>query len=394
MTANSENDVKRRFSRRSMLLGTGGLVLGAGGIASGSTVLGDEDDERTRGDRGGRSAAASGGLLDQLRTEAFIVDLDGDGALTTETQLVGDPSGERRETAVHVTSNGQSSRDVPVLGVDLRDDGLALADAGESDALAFDYYKDADSTHPVPDQVLLFLRTSSDGFAVAFRGADAEATGTWETRDVSSEVAAGGWRAIEADADDIDLDAVRRLVGDGFQLSDVGGLLSMTGGLETVRDLTGRFGDASVLGMGIAVGAFEAGVTHAYYDGLRVAGEERPLPAVLEADTEIASPQGRGGGRVTASLSFDAAQAVSAADVDPDSVRLTTSSPVAPPMPGTPWAENAATARNVTVTADGLEAEFVPGQVRRLQRGGNGPLVVYGDFDVDEPYTFVGVGDS
>lgn len=399
MTDTNANDADRRFSRRSTLLGAGGLVLGAGGIAGATTALGDEDDGKT-GQHGDddRSGASPQRILSQLRTEAFVVDTDRNGSLTTETQLVGDPSGERRASAVHVTSHGERSRDYVAAGIDLREDSLTLADVSGGASIAYDYYKDAETTHRVPDEAFLFLQTGPTAFAVAVRGADAEGSGTWETRTVSDEVTMDGWRAVELDAADLDLGMLQRqLGGTGLEIDDLGGLLAMfSGGIESVSDLTGRFGgDAVVLGLGIGVGALNGAVTHAYYDGLEVAGEERSIPAALAVDPSFSSPRGRGGGRLTATFSLAGDdQIVSAADIDPGSIRLAPYSPVSPPMPGTPWADDAATADSVDVSDDTVRAEFVPGQVQRLLQGDRSqPIVVYGDFDVPEPYTFVGVGE-
>ncbi|NUC72784.1 hypothetical protein HTZ84_10765 [Haloterrigena sp. SYSU A558-1] len=398
MTDPSANDADRRFGRRSTLLGLGGLVLG--GIASGPTVLGDEDGGTTGRYESDdeRSGASPQRLLGRLRTEAFVVDTDGSGSLTTETQLVGDPSGERRDAAVHVTSRGESSRDYVAAGIDLRADSLTLAAVGGDAPIAYDYYKDAETTRRVPDDAFLFLQTGPTAFAVAVRGADAERSGTWETRAVSSELTADGWRAIEVDAGELDLGMLQRqLAGSGVDIADIGGLIAMvSGGIESVSDLTDRFGgDAAVLGLGIGTGALDGAVTEAYYNGLEVAGEERPLPAALAVDPSFSAPHGRGGGRFTASFSLAADERiVSASDIDPDSVRLAPYSPVSPPIPGTPWANDAATADGVDVSDGTVRAEFVPGRVRRsLQGDRSRPLVVYGDFDVPEPYTFVGVGE-
>lgn len=394
MTAN-RNDAQRRLSRRSALIGTGGLVLGTGAVAGGATVLGDEDEKNER--KGGRDDDRSEGfpdrVLERLRTEAFVIDADRDGALSTEMRLVGDPSGERRDTAVHVTSRGEESRDYVAAGIDLRDDSLTLADISDAGSITYDYYKGAETTHRVPDEAFLFLRTGPNRFAAAFRGADDERTDTWETRDVSNELTADGWRAAEIDLRRFDLGALRGVAVDEISIDDVGGLLATFGDLESVSDLTGRFsGDAAVLGMGIGVGSLGGAVSHAYYNGLRVAGEERAIPAAVAMEPSFSGPQGRG--RITASLSLTADdQLLSASDVDPDSVRLAPYSPVTPPIPGTPWADRAVAADSVDVSSDAIEAEFVPGQVRRLLDGDSRRVVVYGDFDVDEPYTFAAVGD-
>ncbi|ELZ14065.1 hypothetical protein C477_21135 [Haloterrigena salina JCM 13891] len=395
MTDPSANDADRRFGRRSTLLGLGGLALG--GIASGPTVLGDEDEGATGQYDDERSGASPQRFLSRLRTEAFVVDMDGSGSLTTETQLVGDPSGERRDAAVHVTSRGESSRDYVAAGIDLRADSLTLADVSGDAAIAYDYYKDAETTHRVPDDAFLFLQTGPTTFAVAVRGADAERSGTWETRAVSSELTEDGWRAIEVDTGELDLGNLQRqLAGSGVEIGDIGGLIAMvSGGIESVSDLAHRFGgDAAVLGLGIGTGALDGAVTEAYYNGLEVAGERRPLPAALAVDPSFSAPHGRSDGRFTASFSLATnEQIVSASDIDPDSVRLAPYSPVSPPIPGSPWADTAATADGVDVSDGTVRAEFVPGQVRRsLQGDRSRPLVVYGDFDVPEPYTFVGVG--
>lgn len=378
-----------------MLIGTGGLALGTGAVAGGATVLGDEDETNERKGRGGddRSTGFANRVLERLRTEAFVVDADTNGALSTEMRLVGDPSGERRDTAVHVTSRGEESRDYVVAGIDLRDDSLTLADISDAGSITYDYYAGAETTHRVPDEAFLFLRTGPNTFAAAVRGADDERTGAWRTRDVSSELTADGWRAAEIDLRRFDLGTLRRIGIDDLRIDDVDGLLSMFGDLESVSDLTDRFaGDAAVLGMGIGVGSLDGAVTHAYYNGLRVAGEERALPAAVAMEPSFSGPRGRG--RLAVSLSFAADdQLLSASDVDPDSVRLARYSPVSPPIPGSPWAETAAAAERVDVSGDSIEAEFVPGRVRRLLGGGSRRVVVYGDFDVEEPYTFAAVGE-
>ncbi|MFB1066366.1 hypothetical protein [Natrinema sp. H-ect4] len=317
------------------------------------------------------------------------------GQLTTMTQLADAPADMTRERVVHVTSRGESS-DYVAAGIDLRDASLTLPAAAEDGTIAYDYYKGSDVTHRVLDEVFVLLRTGPTEFALAVRGKDADQPETWETRDVSSELADDSWLTAQADIRQLNPGAVQRQIttGEVDDIETVAQDLAGVDDLETVSDLTSQFDDADVLAMAIGVGALNGAVTDAYYADLQVGDTSCPIPAVIPMEVSFSGPQGRGSGRLTATLSLSIDQAgLNIADIDAETAKLAPYTNVAPPVPIV-GRQNAITPDAVSQSdGDRVTLEFVPGQVQQLlaQRDAS-QVVVYGAFEGENPDMFAAVG--
>lgn len=380
------SDTGARWSRRSIVLASGGVVLGGAMGATAADEHGDDDDEDRGPPEDDERGRPDESVLQTDRTEAFVWDTDMDAQLSNTIQPAADPTEEGREDVVHATSGGTETSDYAAAGIDLRADELTLQEASEAGAISYDRSVGEGAT----DEVFCLLETGDDALIVAGRGGGGETTDGWETRDVSSELTADGWRTIELDPEHVDVDDEAVNV----ELEEIGGYALELQEGEAIADLVDRYGDADLLGMAIGVGALSGAVVDTYVADLRVHDDPRAVPAVVPMDVSFDGPGGDAGGRVTASLTFpENGHDLTAEDVDTETIRLASYAPVAPPLPGSDEATDAATA-DASVTEQGIDAEFVPGQIYRFAGADQPtPVVLYGDFDVEEPYTFVAIGE-
>ncbi|MFC6716025.1 hypothetical protein ACFQGT_17780 [Natrialbaceae archaeon GCM10025810] len=390
MTTNKKgsSDSKRGFNRRSVVLGTGMAIVGVGGV--GSVLAGDEQAES-----GGQSHTdGDGATVPQgvQHNEAVLWDHDMDLAFTNRMRLTADPADEGREDVVHVTSDGEESQDYAVAGIDLRAEDLTLGAVEDDGSITYNYYKGETATYRVPDEVFLILQRADGGIAVTYRKEDTDQFQTWETRDVSSEFEADGWRMIDVDADEIDVDDEQVRV----TAETIGTNIMALREQEQYSDVVDQFGaDAHLLAVAIGNGSVDGVVSDAYFHDLEVAGTSYTVPATLTMEPTFDSQQEGGDGRITVSLSFvDENQGVSVEDIDPESVRMTSYSPFAPPIPGSDVPGGVASADEVSASDDTLTADFAPAGETGSSSQGDRPstVLVFGGFE-EGPYRFVAVGD-
>lgn len=392
---NGSTDSNSRFGRRTLLVGAGSAAVGISAVAgAGSVLAGDDADGTGKGahangtDTGADTAAAQ--FQGVHHNEAVLWDHDMDMAFTNRMRLAADPAGGDRVDVVHVTSAGEESSDYAVSGIDLRAADHSLGDIHDA-GFTYDYFKGERASYKVPDEVFLILQTTDGEIAVTYRKADADQTGVWETRDVSSELTAGGWREFGVDAGDIDVEDEQVRV----TAETIGNNIMALREQDHYENVLDRFGtETSVLAVAIGNGSVDGVVSDAYFNNVQIGETTYTVPATVSVEPTVASQRGRGGGRVTVSLTFtDDQYGLSMDGVDPESVRIAPYSSFGPPIPGTGDPSDVARAEDASVSGDALEAEFVPGQIQRLVSG-NRPttVLVFGGFE-EEPYRFVGVAE-
>jgi len=362
--------------RRRFVQLVGGSIV-AGSAATASTAIADEHET-------GETDDGDGQALD----EAFAWDVDMATAFTNRMQLDGDPAGEGRENVLHITSLGEESQDYPCGAVDVRDRSLTLGDVSDPGSLTYDFFKGADASYQVPDEVFLIHRTIEDDLHVTYRKEDTEATEEWQTRDVSSEFPDDDWRTIEVADEDVD-EAGERIT---TTFDAIGDQILALREQETFADVLSEFGDdAELLAVAVGNGSVEGVVSDAYLHNLQVADQSSVIPAMLTLDADVTSDDDPF--TVTLSIANPAGEeeGVTLADIDDATVQLASYTPFAPPFPGLEEYENAVTAQTVTPTDGSVDVEFDGDQVSSILDD-TGSWYVFGEFDVAEPYTFVSVG--
>lgn len=380
-----------------MLLGVGGTIVGAGAVAGATSGIADEDSKKKKtGDDGATGSDDSVAEASQFEgvhhNEAVLWDHDMDMAFTNRMRLAADPADPAdggRQGVVHVTSAGES-QDYAVSGIDLRSRDLTLGDVNESGSFTYDYFKGEDASYKVPDEAFLILQRADGGISVTYRKKDTDQRGVWDTRDVSSEFSKGDWRAIDVDAGDIDVEDEQVRVTSEVIGQNIMALREQ----EHYAGVLDRFSaDASLLAVAIGNGSVDGVVSDAYFDNIQVNETAYTVPATLTMDAEISTPASQRG-RTSVTLSFaNEEHGVSVNDIDPESVRLSSYSPFAPPIPGTGDPSDVVLAEGATVSGNALEAEFGPGQVQRLTQGNRMPTVlVFGAFE-ERPYRFVATAE-
>lgn len=314
-----------------------------------------------------------------------IFDANLDGRFANRMRISDDPADDGRERVVHVTSNGVETTDYAVSLVDVRDASLTLGDVTESGSLTYDYYRGSKSTSVVPGPVYLLLQTS-DGLYTVFRIGRDQREGGWHTRDVSEELSVGRWRArnlaqSQSGADELSADTVVNGLFRG-ETSDL------------FEDVPGQFGtDARLLAVGVGNGQLSKPVTvDAYFDDVQVLDQSYPVPAIVHLASRFErSASGSRLDVVLAPSSSAGGDRLSLRDVDPQSVRLSQYSPIAPPALGGGAADSAIEPAGAELVGDDdtrLRLAFDLGEGGGQLAGGEQPLLVSGRLQGEHSTTF------
>lgn len=388
------------LNRRTFLTATAGTVIGASALS-------------------GPVAAHEPPMAHPILCEVGM-----DGRFDVENHRVADPAtsvdvcegsddGEtatKRENVLHVTSHGNSTRDYSsgIVNVQDRfDEPLTLADVSDSGAIAFDYFQGPNNANAAPDEVFLIVRKddrhagslAETGFFAVYKtindGREPDPANTpceednkeWRGLDVSAQLTGGTrqWAAIPIAESDV---ASGQMVIETAQ-----SLRDQEDRFENVLD---RFGSASeVVAVGYGKGNTRQETTvDVYYDNLVVRRDDENVvkldfPATIPMDVEFRPPRVNtaGGGTLNASLSLRQDEVgIDLADVREDSVKLTPYVPVVPPV------EEGATARSVSVSDDGLRAQFRVSAVADVLQSEEQPVLLSGRFDNDAHDAFLAQG--
>lgn len=388
-----------RVGRRPFLLGVTATAAAAGAAGVPSVFADEEDDEhedesKSEGEGEDQAAATQeAGAARGARDEAFAWDSTFDMQLTNRMQLDGDPAGNGRENVVHITSHGEESDDYSCAAVDLQDRSLTIGDVSGEGSITYDYLKGSQASYRVPDEVFLIVRRAQQrGLAVIYRKEDTETTDQWETRDVSSEFDSDGWRLLEVDDETVDVEGEKVTVPTKAITKNFREIREQ----DSSKSLSEQLDDgAEVLALAVGNGSIEGTVSDAYFADLQIGGEPYVIPAMLGMDVEFSPRRVQpGGGNFAAWLSFANGdeEGLTLDDIDGESVRMAAFSSIAPPAPGTPEAEAAVSADRLRTVSDrGAAIEFDASSVAELVGDDSKTVCLYGDFDVEEPYTFAAV---
>lgn len=320
------------------------------------------------------------------------------------------PDNSERENVLHVTSNGNSTRDYSSGIVNLQDrfdDQLTLERVSSSGDVAYSYFEGPNNANAAPDEVFLIVRkgdsstgasnetglfavykTINDGVDPAPADVSCEEDNKrWRGVDVSAQLDGGDrqWAEIEIAREDVA--SGQMVIDTAVSIRDEGDRF------ESVLDRYGA--DSELVAVGYGKGNTRRGTTvDVYYDELVVRPDDADavsvdFPAAVPMDVEFSPPQVNtaGGGTLNASLSLQQEEVgINLDDVQTDSVKLTPISVVAPPV------EEGVPARSVNVTGQGLRAQFRTNAIADRFDAGEHRVLVSGQFENETNDAFLAEG--